>query len=464
MTRALVSPAEPAAASTLVAIDASTGTVRVALTLCDADVARFFEEAPEPLRPDLAMRALKVGALALRGARIDAKTDYVQREFLRMQADFASQMDRWFGERGEVTLRLHETFGDHGHVERRMQAFFGDGGRFESLMSEFAGEDGALAKALRDAVGDQGSLPRTMEEFLGEEGKLRRELDREFGEDGGRLYRILNPEDASTPLGQFRVRLEERFDPRREGSALWELKHDLHAQIEALRRDLGVKDAVAQEREKGHEKGFDFEHHVADLLGGIAAPHGDRVEHVAREKGPLGDVGDLVCALDPDTTAGLERRIVVEAKDRNVALTGKSSILKELDAAMQNRDAQFAIAVVEAEHASAFAPLRYIAPHYLLVAVDKDNDDALPLRVAYTLARALVAARAARREAQVDVEGLLAGLDEVRKQLESIQAMKTNLTGAVRSIEGVKGLLDDLRSGVVASVDGLAAQVRAAEA
>jgi len=97
---------------------------------------------------------------------------------------------------------------------------------------------------------------------------------------------------------------------------------------------------------------------------------------------------------------------VVEVKDRPITLSGKRSIYKELDDAMENRDAHIGIAVVETEHAERFSPFRYAGPNYLLVALDWEGQEELPLQVAYQVARTLLVARAGRREAVLDADAV----------------------------------------------------------
>ncbi|MCA1813131.1 MAG: hypothetical protein LC624_04160 [Halobacteriales archaeon] len=448
--------------SARVRIEPATRTVHLDASVTDGDVLGFFEDIPEEQRGELALRALKVGCLALRDARVAAKADHVEKEFERMRRAFGAELERYFGPQGEVQRSLAAHLGEQGVMDRKLQGFFGEGGRFEAVFDEFLGAEGQLQRSMERNLGEDGAFQRTMEQFLGERGTLRQALDHEFGPEAGRLYRILDPEDARTPLGQLKRDLEARFDPQREGSALWELKRDLRAELQQLRLDLGVQAAVREEHEHGHAKGLDFEEQVLGLLDGIAAPHGDRVEHVGKDKGPLGDVGDLLVHLDPDAAQG--QRIVVECKDKDVTLSGKRSLPKELDEARQNRAAHFAIAVVEQEHAAPFAPLRYIAPDKILVALDKEQPDPLALQVAYMLARALVVARAGRREARLDAEHVLGRLDAIARHLEAVQAMKTNLTGAAKNIDAVRGMLDDLKLRVLDDVHELGRALRAAQA
>jgi hypothetical protein len=438
-----------------VSLDFVERAVRLEAVVAGGDIFRVFEEVPEEEHADFALRALKVGVLALRDARTVAKTDYVEKEFGRMLAEFQRELRETFGSEGRVTRTIQEVFGENGTIDSKMRAFFGESGRFQAILDEYIGADGRLCRSLDGRIGEDGDFYRTLNDLLGEKGAMRRALDGEFGPEGGRLYRILNPEDETTPLGRLRKTLEKRFDPACEGSYTYDLRQDLRAQIADLREDLGLQDAVAAEHAKGSGKGIDFQDHVVKLVNRLAAPHGDGVEDTSKLKGPLGDVGDAVVVLDPESSGGLERRIVVEAKNTRVTLCGKSSIHRELDEAMRNRDAHFAIGVVERSFATAFGPLQYVAPNKVLVAVDAEEADSLPLQVGYRLARALVVARVGRREAELDVEAVLGRLAEINRHLETMRAMKTNLTSAITNINNVKDMLDTMKTNIESTVADL---------
>lgn len=51
------------------------------------------------------------------------------------------------------------------------------------------------------------------------------------------------------------------------------------------------------------------------------------------DKCPLGNVGDVLIHINPRDTGSVERRIVVEAKNRKITMRGKRSFLDELDEA-----------------------------------------------------------------------------------------------------------------------------------
>jgi hypothetical protein len=439
-----------------VTLDAAREIVYVEAAVVDGDVFNILEEVPEPERDDFTLRAFKVGVLALRDARTAAKVDFVEKEFAKMRTAFQNDMRETFGPDGRVTRKIQDVFGENGAIDAKMRTFFGENGRFQTLLEEYVGEDGELCRSLDSRIGKDSDFHDTLDEFLGQKGVLRQALDGEFGPEAGRLYRILNPEDEKTPLGRLRKTLEHQFDPARKGSFIYELRSDLTTEITQLRQDLGLQAAVAEERAKGSQKGIDFQDHVFKLVNRLAAPHGDRVEDTSTLKGALGvGVGDAVVSLDPESAGGLDRRIVLEAKNTRVTLSGKRSILSELDEAMRNRDAYFAIAAVEHSFADAFAPLRYVAPDKVLVAIDAEEADSLSLQVAYQLARALVVARAVRREAQLDVEAILGRLAEINRHLETVRAMKTNLTGAVTSIDNVKRTLDQMKENIEDTVKDL---------
>lgn len=385
-------------------LDPDARSVSFKGVVADVDVYRTFEELEEPDRPEFALRAFKVGTLVLRDARTVTKADYVDKAFDRLGTEFQD--------------------------------------------------------ALQAAVGDRGALPRILDEFFGERGRLPQELDRIFGPKGGEVYRLLNPNDRTTPLGQFINTLEERFDPTREGSFLFDVKKAIENGLEEIKTGLRIQEAVAEERERGTGKGRDFQEVAADVLDRIASPFGDRVEIVGEEGGPTGKKGDILIHLAARDTAGLECRIVGEAKDRDVTLVGKDSIYKELDAGMENRDARFAVAVVETEHAERFAPFEYRHPNYLLVALDREGRETLPLQVAYRLARALVCAQAGRREVGLDFGSIEARLGKIRGELEKVRAMKSSLSGATKNIDQVHEMLDQLRDSILRIVGELEVEIR----
>jgi len=395
-------------------IDPITRELHVQLTVDDPDLISIYEDLEEVDRTEFAEKAFKIGSIALRDAETVGKTDYVDKAFERLQTRMEDSLDRLFG------------------------------------------EDGKLENAVEEAVGEDGHMAKVLEDVFGEEGKLHRELEAEFGEDGGRLFRLLNPSDERTPLGLFRKKLEERFDPDKKGSFLYELKDQLRTGFEEIQRGLGILEAVEEEAEKGTQKGLKFEGFVGELLEEAADPFGDEIVPTGTDEGAAGcKVGDFACHLNPENVGGVTRTLVVEVKDKYVPLKGKNSLHKELDQALENRVADFAIAVVKSEHTASWGPLHYVAPNHIYVGVDSEASDHLALDVAYRLGRTLCSARAAKEGVHIDAETVADYLDRIQRRFEIVRTMKRNLTSATNKIGDVKGLLDSLRDEVIELVDEL---------
>ena len=113
-----------------------------------------------------------------------------------------------------------------------------------------------------------------------------------------------------------------------------------------------------------------------------------------------GKVGDIVVALDA-CNGPARGRVVVEAKDRKLS---KPGALSELDRAMAERSADFAVLVVptEDELPSKLEPLREYNGDKLVVALDPEQGT-LALELGYRLARARVLMK------RSDADGIDAG-------------------------------------------------------
>jgi hypothetical protein len=143
---------------------------------------------------------------------------------------------------------------------------------------------------------------------------------------------------------------------------------------------------------------------------------------------------------------------VIEAKDRR--LSGPKA-LGELDQAMAERSADFALLVVptEDEVPAKMQPLREYNGDKLVVALDPEGGS-LALEVGYRLARARVLMKRSDADG-IDAgavhdaaERALAALAEERKVKQQLTAAKTNIDKAYDGVEGmtgrVRGLLEEI--------------------
>ena len=148
------------------------------------------------------------------------------------------------------------------------------------------------------------------------------------------LRSTLNPDDDDSPLGRWRTQMSREI---RDNAAT------ITKQLTDMATTLAVRQAQAEERQRGTAKGVEYEVLVGDVLGDVACLHGDVVEAVGTTVGSEGSkTGDLVITINPEDTGGLAARVAVEVKNRQLPLR---RTLEELDRAMANRDAGAGIAI-----------------------------------------------------------------------------------------------------------------------
>jgi hypothetical protein len=258
------------------------------------------------------------------------------------------------------------------------------------------------------------------------------------------LVQQFSSADARNPLAEFKAGVvrEVQDAGRRQHQTL----EDLGRRMGALQQQLGElrveRDKLAEieaERERGTAKGRTFEELVAEAVDRIAALQGDDCDAVGDVKGATGRTGDIVVALD-GCRGPARGRIVFEVK------TGKLSrpdALRELDKAKEQRDADFAVLVVPSEDKvpAKMRQLREYNGDKLIVTFDADAEGPLTLEVAYALARARVLM--SRSEAEgIDAAAVRDTVERALNAMETVRAVKSQLTGAKTSIDRARDLID----------------------
>lgn len=301
-------------------------------------------------------------------------------------------------------------------------------GTFDKMQTEIDAD-------LKELFSEKGPLISALDHFLGENGELKKALDEHFGEQGSVIYKILNPDDESTLLGKFRKDIQEQMDFNREDSAFFKLNKSMEERFQEVLIALGAAEAKEKERQKGTDKGRTFEREVCDLLDLMSRDFEDTVEFVGSDAGPLGNVGDVLITLNPRDTGGLDRKIVVEVKNRKPTMSGKNSFLKELDKARENRGAHYSIgAIHESKVPIAVGCFRKYPGEKIICSVLVDTDP-LPLEVAYKFARTELIMDSKRDEIQIDASQIEDKITKIQGQLDTMGAVKTALKGASGKID-----------------------------
>jgi hypothetical protein len=198
---------------------------------------------------------------------------------------------------------------------------------------------------------------------------------------------------------------------------------------------------------------------VAAAVDEIALAQGDVAEAVGDVTEATGKVGDVVVAIDA-CNGPARGRIVIEAKDRRLS---SPRALGELDQAMAERSADFAVLVVptDDEVPAKLEPLREYNGDKLVVALDPDAGP-LALEVGYRLARARVLMK------RSDADGIDAGAvrDAAERALAALteeRRIKNQLSATKTGIDRAYGLVEEMSARVRALLQEIDALVRPAE-
>ncbi|HEX2029752.1 MAG TPA: hypothetical protein VHF25_17365 [Nitriliruptorales bacterium] len=426
----------------LTGTDGHVAVVEGALRVIDwrtrsPDIVRYFEDrlagdGGDDLAEVLEL-ALKVGVVALSTVGVSANVDYVEKEFQR----FSGQLQ------GALEERLAQ-------LERALDAVFADG-------------DGSLARALQRYLGDGGHLSELFDPERRDSAvsRLRELLDDHLGGESSTLHQLLDVTSGTSPLRRWKEEIDQGLDRIRRQLEDYRLEI-----AERAAADSAAATARADEREKGTGKGRDYESQVFAAVGAIAAVFGDGCEPTGDATGVgASKVGDVVVTVNPRDTRGAEVRLVFEAKDRAVGLT---PLLRELDAARENRGAAAAVAVCSREEhlPAGSAPFREQGAGRYLCMYDKEDGDALCLQVVYRLARFWALAELTAHDGEVDVRGVQEDLEAARRQLQNVTTAKATLTRLRTSVDAtvtdVQAQLDTLRADLNGVLDRVEGRIRVA--
>ncbi len=391
-----------------------------ALTVNDERAAQFVRERAEAGHDPATTvaSAIEVGARVLGNEQTAANVDYVKREL----QDGLGSLNRELGETLEA--------GSSELAERLAGAFGAD--RSDSVQAQ-----------IKTMVGEH--------------------LDKRVGE----LTRLLSSDDASNPLVAIQMRATKAMldSEERHRKQLTDIREShskesrgLQEQVAALREGLGRvfekqegDGRVAEAEEAGTRKGRSFEERVHDALEGLAEARGDLAIHTGHVKGEGGSKkGDTVVEIGA-AEGQCAGKIVFEDKDRQLS---KNKMREELNGALAEREADFAVLVVAGEERipSGHEQLTEYEGNKIIVAVDPEEPDGLGLRLAYRYARLRVV-MARDRSLEVDAAGVRDAAEAARAALKRAQAVRLAIgnidTSAKKAREGIDGMIAEVESELI---------------
>jgi hypothetical protein len=361
---------------------------------------------------ELLVDAIEIGARVLSREQAEVNADFVRTEFEKV----SREVEGAFTEKARTVAeflgkRVDDVFApENGHLAKELERLFGA----ESAV--------AVQHQLREVMAEQSS-------------RMREDLLKQF-----------SSADAHNPLADFKAgtmaamrRAAEQQDTNLK--LLHEQLAGLQAEVVKLHAEREKQTEVAAEHARSTAKGRPYEEAVFDAVDAIAQARGDDADAVGDLPGSGGRKGDVVVGVDGG--AGPARaRIVFEAKN---AYVPKNKAIAELDAAMEQRDADYGVWVVASEELlpGRGSQLREVNGDKVFVVYDPEDASRLALEVAYSLARARTLMGTAGGDGldggalRAEVERALAAMDDVRR-------IKSQLTAATTGIESARRIVDEM--------------------
>jgi hypothetical protein len=378
------------------------------LTVHDERAARTVRERAETgqAAARTVVDAIEIGARVLDREDAAAEVDYVRAEFERHAAEVRQRLTRSL-EAGDEML-----------AERIARSF--DGTRDGSVQKQ-------IAELLRTALEGQRAA----------------------------LLRQFSAEEGANPLADFKgamVRAFKTLEARQqaEGQENRTRIDALTREVVELKKEREADERVAEAEEAGTRKGRTFEERVHAALERIAQARGDCAHHVGDERGQGGSKkGDTVAEVGGADGQPLGR-IVFEDKDEQLS---RNRAWEELNAAMAERDADFAVLVVAGEESipAKREQLVEYEGNKLIVAVDPQLPDEVGLDLAYRYARLRVL-MARNRELDVDAAGVRDAAEAARSALKRAQSVRLALTNIDKSSAKVRAGIESIVADVEAEL------------
>jgi|SaaInlStandDraft_2_1057019.scaffolds.fasta_scaffold66272_2 hypothetical protein len=272
------------------------------------------------------------------------------------------------------------------------------------------------------------NFTQKLETAFGDKGQFSEILKNHFGEDGSII--------------------KELFNPNKEGSPLHLLKQELSGNLFEIREKLGINEAVGEEKEKGTQKGFDFEDWCETKLEWIAQIHSDKLERTSKKYGKIGKSlqGDFVITL-----GDVNKKIVFEMK--NKTKISLKDIQKELKGAIANREADYGIFVAKNKDAlpESIGWFNEYDGNHLVCAVENNDGEAIIdgeiIHIAYKWARAKLRLESSD-EKRLDPAYIIEKTSEIQTKIGDMRKIKTQCTSIEKSTKEIRETAKDTEASI----------------
>jgi len=455
--------------------------------------------AEGPARDEFALRALRIGVLALKQAQGQIDTQAVRQEGERLLRNV------------EVALADHQKLLNERLTAQLKMYFDPQDGRFHERVERLIRQDGELEQLLRRNIGDDDSrLCQTLTQHMGDGSPLMRVLDPEAGdgltaalrecvedrlaEQRTKVLEQFSLDNKESALCRFLKEVQQHYDGvsgnltekidkvvaefsldkeesalnrlvgrvteaqqmitreftlDKEESALSRLRGELVKLLkdqtecnrtfqEEVKVAIGELKARKEEAARSTRHGITFEECFVSAVQCESRNTDDVVEHVGGQGGLISRcyVGDVVVTMGEDSAAP-GARIVFEAKEDKDYTVPKA--LAELDVARKNRDAQVGVFVFSDKTApTGCDTFRRYGRNIIVVWNSEDPATDVYVRVALTLAKALCVGEERRNSAEAaDLVAMDASVSQIEHRVKDLEQVRKSATTIKNSAETI---------------------------
>ena len=269
---------------------------------------------------------------------------------------------------------------------------------------------------------------------------LRRAVDESLTSHQRQLRNALSLDSHDSPLAALQANMLNQVTHQNRALA---------QQLQQLSERIAVNSATATEREKGTQKGRDFEEVVQFDLLAIANAKGHIVEATGDESGSQHNKkGDHVITIDRGLST--ETRIAVESKNRGMSAPG---IFAELEAARLNRNAASSIAIFARLEQSPMKTPVFLDGFGAIISLDGQNDAVL-LKIAYEWAQR-IASSSTKQADETDLQAARSSLDSLESAINNTRALNTAFNGIEKNLKAGRQSIDQTRAAVTLAAAGV---------
>ncbi|MCK5283503.1 MAG: hypothetical protein KAK00_08925 [Nanoarchaeota archaeon] len=316
-------------------------------------------------------------------------------------------------------------------------------GKLQEIMGDYFDNDAGKIKKLLDKSFDIDNKNSAFSRLL-KEIKENTDIEEE------KIQELLDSTKTDSPLKLLKEQIFEKFKNLKEEDLKGldeKLKAMREDELKDIRDEVLRQKAIEEEKDKGTQKGYDFEENVYELLEEISSFYEDKICQVGGVYSGRGKVGDICVDLD----CNANKKIVIECKDSSSYKGSTKKTLDEINKAIKNRNAKFGIFVFakKDQMPPSLRPIK-ITDTYIVTCFEKEN-----LYIAYRLAKILLSKNKDNNNVEIDFAKVTKELVKIEEKLADIDTMQGKASNIINSGEYIRSNLGLLQSHIESGIDVL---------